>query len=218
MLNPPAAGRQAKQFMKISAEQLPHKIAFTGAGGVGKTKLIEAIEEQCESPSIGIVAEAARVYFRNNPTIPVAQRYDFEHQEKIQRMAMGLEEMALDPDLDYLFTDRSVFDAPVCVASAGDEKGAEILLGRAWLWVPGNSEISYSQIYVLDPSDVPFKRDAERTEGEATRQRQHEMFLEFFSSHGINHKLLSGTLDERTEKVLAELPQVLSESGFLKTE
>ena len=119
---------------------------------------------------------------------------------------MGAELTIHESRHDHVFTDRSVFDAAVCVASTGNKRGAKKLLKRVRPWVPGRSEISYSQIYVLDPADVPFENDDQRTEDEETRQRQHEMFLEFFASHDITHQLLSGTIDERTEKVLAELP------------
>lgn len=192
--------------MKSSSEHFAHKVAFTGAGGVGKTELLERVGAESPARSVGMVGEAARQYFLNHPEIPEFRRYDFYHQEIIQGMVIGAELAIHESHHDHVFTDRSVFDAAVCVASMGDKRGAKKLLKRVKPWIPGRSEISYSQIYVLDPADVPFENDAQRTEDEATRQHQHEMFLDFFSSHGIAHKLLSGTLDERTGKVLAELP------------
>lgn len=186
--------------------QNTHKVAFTGAGGVGKTALLKSIKKQFGGPSVGFIDEAARVYFKINPGIPEAERYSFEHQELIQSMVIGIERAAHFQELGYLFADRSVFDAAICVASTGDRKSAKKLLRRVKMWVPGSSDIAYSQIYVLDPVDVPFENDSERIEDEATHRLQHEMFLDFFRDHDINHKLLSGTLDERTEQVLAELP------------
>lgn len=183
-----------------------HKVAFTGAGCVGKTALLKSVKKHYGGSSMGFIDEAARVYFTVRPGIPEDERYSFEHQEVIQSMVMGLERIANDQELGCIFTDRSVFDAPVCVASTGDTAGAEELFERAQMWLPGKSKIAYSQIYVLDPADVPYKVDAIRKESEATRQRQHEMFLEFFDSHNITHKLLGGSLEERTETVLATLP------------
>ncbi|MBI1952225.1 ATP-binding protein [Candidatus Saccharibacteria bacterium] len=183
-----------------------HKVAFTGAGCVGKTALLNQVAKKSPGPSIGLVGEAARGYFKSHPGIPESQRYSFYHQERIQRMAMGAELAIHESRHDHVFTDRSVFDAAVCVASTGDRKGAKKLLRRVEMWLPGKSDIAYSQIYVLDPADVPFENDPQRTEGEATRQRQHEMFLEFFTRYDISHKLLSGSFEERTETVLAALP------------
>ncbi len=188
------------------SEQLTHKVAFTGAGGVGKTALLERMGEISPARSVGLVGEAARAYFRTNPRIPEVQRYAFYHQSRIQLMVMGLELEIHQSHHEHVFTDRSVFDAAVCVASTGDKRGAKKLLKRVKPWLPGKSEIAYSQIYVLNPADVAFENDNERTEDKATRQAQHEMFLDFFTSHDITHQLLSGTLDERTEQVLAELP------------
>ena len=194
--------------MKMPAEQFPLKVAFTGAGCVGKTALLDTVAGQCKSPSIGIVGEAARDYFVRRPELPEFRRYHRDHQENIQRMVMRREEMAFDLDIDYIFCDRSVFDAAVCVSSTGDAAGAKLLLKRAMAWIPGNSEVAYSQLYVLDPADVPFENDPVRTEDPETRWRQHETFLDFFTSNGIAHELLSGTVDQRTDIVLSNLPVI----------
>lgn len=185
-----------------------YKVAFTGAGCVGKTALLNVVGEKSPACSVGLVGEAARGYFEGHPGIPEDQRYGFYHQERIQRMAMGVELAIHESQHEHVFTDRSVFDAAVCVASTGDRRGAKKLLKRVRLWLPGNSDIAYSQIYVLDPTDVPFKNDSQRTEDEATRERQHEAFLEFFTKYNISYKLLNGTLDERTQQVLADLPEL----------
>jgi len=131
-----------------------YKVAFTGAGGVGKTKLVEGVGFRSPARSVDMVGEAARQYFLNNPGIPEDQRYGFYHQERIQRMVIGAELAIHESGHDHVFTDRSVFDAAVCVASAGNKRGAKKLLKRVRPWIPGNSEVAYSQIYVLDPADV----------------------------------------------------------------
>lgn len=185
-----------------------HKVAFTGAGCVGKTALLNVAGERFPARSVGLVGEAARGYFESHPGIPEDQRYGFYHQERIQRMAMGAELAIHESRHDHVFTDRSVFDAAVCVASTGDRRGSKKLLRRVEMWLPGKSEIAYSQIYVLDPADVSFENDSQRTESEATRQRQHEAFLEFFTRFDISHEILSGTLEERTIRVITNLPEL----------
>lgn len=185
-----------------------HKVAFTGASCVGKTALLNVVGERSPARSVGLVGEAARGYFEGHPGIPKDQRYGFYHQERIQRMAMGAELAIHESQHEHVFTDRSVFDAVVCVGSTGDRRGAKKLLKRVRLWLPGNSDIAYSQVYILDPTDVPFENDLQRTEDEATRQRQHEAFLEFFTRFGISHEILSGTLEERAIRVITNLPEL----------
>lgn len=185
-----------------------HKVAFTGAGCVGKTALLNVVGERSSARSVGLVGEAARPYFERHPDIPENQRYGFYHQERIQRMAMEAELAIHESQHDQVFTDRSVFDAAVCVASTGDRRGAKKLLRRVEMWLPGKSEIAYSQLYVLDPADVPFENDPQRTESEVIRQHQHEAFLEFFTRFGISHEILSGTLEERTIRVITNLPEL----------
>jgi predicted ATPase len=193
----------------ISPENPAYKVAFTGAGGVGKTALLGRMRAEPTEIIVGLIGEAAGSYFMANTDIPENQRYSYHHQSQIQQQAIQAELTAHEISYELIFTDGSVFDAAVCVASTGDEEGAQKLLRAADLWVPGNSDISYSQIYVLDPSDVHFENDDERKETAATRQRQHEEFLDFFTSYGIAHRLLSGTIEERADKVARALPFAL---------
>ncbi len=194
----------------MTGERPTHKVAFSGAGCVGKTALMEAVRFDVEAPWVGFIDEAARVYFSGTGSqIPLSRRDDFGPQSDIQTMAISSEEIANAQGLDVLFTDSSVSDAAVFVASTGDNEGAERLFERVRAWIPGSdSDIAYSRIYVLDPADVPYETDAIRQESLQTHQRHHQTFLDFFGSHGIAHQLLSGTLRQRTNTVLEGLPKI----------
>lgn len=191
-----------------------YKVAFSGAGCVGKTTLLNSLRDLELGRYVQFIGEAARAYYSTYPNIPLEVRDSFDHQCTIQQMGMDVELAAHYSTTsnfdrpDYVFTDSSVFDAPVFVAATGDEAGAEVLFNRAQMWLPGLSDISYSQIYILNPGDVAHENDDIRIEPPETRQQHHEMFVSYFSEHGIAFKLLGGSLEDRIEQVLSEIPAV----------
>ncbi len=180
---------------------MSEKISFVGAGGTGKTALINEIKlDFVGQNEVVFVEEAARQFFSMN-YIPESDRFAFTAQARIQAQALANEVEAESSWPRLVFCDRSVLDAPVYVAAHGDRVGGLKLLDRIKYWLP-----TYSRIFIMDPMGVPFKNDAVRKENENTRQHIHETFLEFFTEHGIPYRLLSGTIHER--KAAAEASMV----------
>jgi hypothetical protein len=95
-----------------------------------------------------------------------------------------------------IICDRSLLDASVYVFSSGDKAGADKLFDRVRFWIP-----TYTKLWLLDPTDVPYKQDAIRQESEEVRQGFHQAFLDFFRQKGVRYELLSGTVDERMKRV-----------------
>ena len=76
------------------------------------------------------------------------------------------------------------------------------LLDRVKFWLP-----TYNKFLLLNPTDVPYQTDEVRQESEQVRQGFHNAYLEFFEESGIPYELLSGTLEQRVERV----DEILSE-------
>lgn len=176
------------------------KDAFVGAGGVGKTEIMKCLDRE-HGGEIGIelVQEAARDYFTDHPEFRTDQeKFAYEPQSAIQMMALEREWAASRKKPKYTGCDRSVLDAPIFVTAIGDEARGLESLHRVKFWLP-----TYTNIYLLDPADVPHKTDEVRRESATMRQHLHETFLDFFASQGIAYQLLSGTVEERMAVVRA---------------
>lgn len=181
----------------MSSAENPLKIAFVGTSCVGKTTIIDHYERKYTNNSkVAFVPEAAREYFTANPIIPVDQRFGVKPQGEIQQLALRNEQAALHSGAEIIICDRSVLDAVAYVRGHGDKKGSEQLLKQIESWVP-----TYDAILLLDPADVPYQTDDIRQESIEVRQRNHEAFVEVFMEAGIEYELLSGTKEERIQRV-----------------
>lgn len=175
------------------------KVAFVGTSCIGKTTLLEACRTDLGDSAL-FVDEAAREWFTLHPD--ATDRFGVSAQGDVQALALQKERKAHARAASHLgrfsaiLCDRSVLDAPVYVHSQGDELGAQELLGRVRTWLP-----TYSRIFLLDPSDVPYVQDDIRAEDEATRQLFHDAFLGFFQDNELPYELLSGNPDERFNQV-----------------
>lgn len=171
------------------------KIAFVGTSSVGKTSLLwEYKKRMGKNPSIAFVHEAARDFFKDNPT--VKKRFAKDAQGKIQSLMLKREKKAHGSGAKIIICDRSVIDAVVYVRSTGDIEGARELLEKVRFWLP-----TYHKFFLLDPVDVIYEKDNVRQEDEGVRQAFHKAFLDFFQEYRIPYELLSGTIEERITKV-----------------
>lgn len=177
------------------------KIAFVGTSCIGKTTLIKACSAKLGDQAI-VVEEAAREYFTVHPE--VTERFGLEAQDAVQALALQKETAAAEgarvgiEDRPLILCDRSVFDAAVYLYSQRNIAGAEELFNRLRTWL---STHGYSKVFLLDPRNIPYETDEIRTESEATRQLFHDAFIEFFNLHNVAYELLSGTVDERLQRV-----------------
>ncbi len=180
----------------MSAEQRrPLKLPLVGAGGIGKTSVLEVFRGRFEKdPSVRIVDEVARDFFSQHPSI--VARFAVEPQGKIQTLVLRKERAAESDGARIILCDRSVIDAVVYVRAQGDRIGADELLRRVEFWLP-----TYHRFLLLDPDGVPFENDNVRKEQETEREQIHKSFLQFFDETALPYELISGSLDERIARV-----------------
>lgn len=211
------------------------KVGLTGTSCVGKSTLLRRVQTRLGAQCI-TVEEAARDYFRRDPNHlgavydpALGDRFSYAVQRAIQLKHMNRMADAssrADGILEGRVTvyrhltklaiveDRTPFDAAVYVAANGDRTGAENLLNEA-LWWAGPKP--YDHLYLLDPTDIPYVADAERTEPPAVRARIHQTFLDFFAEHDIPYTLLGGAEEERTANVLDDIQAVWTAGVTQKT-
>ncbi|OGH38198.1 MAG: hypothetical protein A3B44_00910 [Candidatus Levybacteria bacterium RIFCSPLOWO2_01_FULL_38_21] len=171
------------------------KVAFVGTSSVGKTSLLWEYKKRMKNnPSVAFVHEAARDFFKDNPT--VKKRFAKDASEKIQSLMLKREKKAHMSRAKIILCDRSVIDAVVYVKSTGDLEGARELLEKVRFWLP-----TYYKFFLLDPTDIIYEKDKIRQEDKKVRQALHKAFLEFFQESGIPYELLSGNIKERSAKV-----------------
>ncbi len=183
------------------------KFAFVGSSSVGKTALLEVYRKKYSgNPNVVFVEEAARIYFIEHSSMPLAERFAEQAQGQVQDLAIKTEQLAHGLGARLIFCDRSVLDAVAYVRSTGDRKGADRLLRKVEGWIP-----TYTGLFLLDPAGVPFANDEVRQENHDTRQRFHEAFIDLFESEGIAYELLSGTEQSRIQRV----DQVIKSSGII---
>jgi predicted ATPase len=174
------------------------KVAFVGAGGVGKTTLIERLQaDYIGDPTVTFIPEAARQFFEEHP-IPEAERFRYPAQRAVQGKAL-LNEIELPTrETRLTFCDRSVLDAPAYVLSTGDDEGAQDLFNRVSRWV-----CTYDRLFLLNLADVPHTNDETRFEDDDARHLLQDSFVSGFAMWGVDYELLGGTVEERLARVHA---------------
>jgi len=78
------------------------------------------------------------------------------------------------------------------------------LLDRVSDWLP-----AYRTILLCSPSGVAFASDHVRTEDCAARAHLHEAFVQLLADYRIPHAILSGTVDQRAERLVEEITKAL---------
>ncbi len=180
--------------MSIMAERVSKKIAFIGSSCVGKTALIDLYKAKYSNDNrVAFVNEAAPTYFINNPE---ADRFSEATQGNIQDLALDQESKKQRHGLLRTFCDRSVIDAPAYLLAYGNKEGSKRLLEKASFWLP-----SYDSLLLLNPADIPYKKDQIRTEEPEIREQLHEGFVTLLNDNDIRYQLISGTLAQRVRQV-----------------
>lgn len=169
-----------------------HKLAFIGTTCTGKTTLLETFHAD---PRIAVVPEAAREYFSSH-TVDIANRYSAAVQGALQELIIEQEKTTERLNRPILLCDRSVLDAVVYTDFGGDSRGADSLFVKAKPLIR-----TYERFWILDPAGIPHIQDLVRIEDETTRQLIHERFIRFLSERDIPFELLSGSRQERVDRV-----------------
>lgn len=169
------------------------KIALIGTCGAGKTAVWEKLKSEPPFPDSIFIEEAARAYFKSQQT---SVSHGFSAQWAIQTLVITNEQREQRRNPRLIVGDRSVLDAVVYSTINCDLMGARMLLDRVRYWIP-----TYSRLYLLDPEGVSYQADEIRTETPETREALHQGFLEVLTKNEITFELLSGTLEQRVERV-----------------
>lgn len=171
--------------------------AFSGAGCVGKTTLINLLKMHfVKNPEIGFIREACRDYFEANP-MSEEQRFSSGVQSAIQHLA--IQDLLGSFFYKHAYSDRSIFDAPAYLYALGHQDWAKVLLQRA---APMLSW--YEKIYLLSPEGIEHTNDSIRSESADTRTKLHNGIVEFFDLYEIPYRLLVGTPEQRLAAVWGE--------------
>lgn len=174
------------------------KFALIGTSCIGKTSLLEdlvvIIPKEFNKKTV-ISPEAARYYFS---TVHVRKPFSYRNQSAVQSLAKKFEQEAEAKNPDVILCDRSVFDAVAYVHAVGQAKDAQKLHDRMRDWLR-----TYDHLFLLDPKDVPYKKDEIRQESAETRQMFHDSFALLLGSSNLPFTLISGTERERVNQMLS---------------
>ena len=183
--------------MTHSPEQLSiPRIGLIGTACVGKSTVLNRLSERYGADSgVVFIGEVARPFFEAHPEIK--DRKHITVQELLMNKIIEAEAIAEQqrPTPRVLVMDRTPHCAPVNVASTGDYRGADRLLGAL-----DGRQASY-RLLLLDVEGVPFEGDGLRDEDITRRQKIHDTFLGYLGDHGIPFTLIGGTLMERVAQV-----------------
>ena len=165
------------------------KIALIGTSCVGKTSVANQIKKTLGEDKI--LNEGAREYFeRFKPT----NRFTLDHQQKIQDFVIDKEKRHSNNDI--LICDRSIICPIIYTRTNGDVTGSEFLYKRVIDWIP-----TYTNLLLLDPYEVPYKKDSVRNEQNSFRMKVHDEYIAFLQEKDIQYTLIKGSLAERIKKV-----------------
>lgn len=165
------------------------KIALIGTSCVGKTSVANEMKKIFGEERI--LDEGAREYFeRFKPN----ERFTLEHQREIQDFVIDKEKKLSNKDI--LICDRSIICPIIYTRANGDKKGSEFLYQRVIDWIR-----TYKKLFLLDPHEVPYKKDSVRNEAFSFRMRVHDEYVAFLREKDIQYTLIKGSLDERIKRI-----------------
>lgn len=164
------------------------KIALIGTSCVGKTSILDELKSVFRDHVF--INEVAREYFLRQKS---KNRFSFQDQKNIQDLAIRTEKNMTGK---IIICDRSVICPIIYTNAAGDVSGGRELFSRIKDWVP-----TYTQLLLLDPSEVPYKKDTVRNEDNLFRMKVHSEYLVFLAEKKIQYTLITGTRPERIAKI-----------------
>lgn len=171
------------------------KFAFIGAQSVGKTTMTNYFRSRFEgNPRVAILEEEAKKFFQSNPkTVDRSIRV----QEQIQDRVLAQEHAAHNnPETKLIIADRSVIDPVILTSIYDTPANTRRLLERVTGWLP-----TYTSFILLSPEGVPSEADEHRRETEEERLVIHNSFGEFCRENGLPVIEVSGTLQERKDRI-----------------
>lgn len=182
--------------------QRPYKIALIGSQCVGKTTTLQTLKKIfSNNTNVYFLDEGARIFFDTHPDI--ADR-GFGVQKRIQDFVLQREQQ-VDNAFQCIVTDRSVID-PIIMAQIWDSKQNAIRLYKnVESWIK-----TYSFFFILSPFGVTSLKDKHRKETMKERLIAHRLFISFCQEYHLPYKVVSGTLEEKIEKIKRKIDQVLN--------
>lgn len=167
-------------------------ISISGISASGKTSLCKLLQERgypVITPSASRLASGHKF-----PSMEAKDRFIFEtaHQQLVD--AQRISEATGKP----VFLDRSNFDNWTFRFIFGGD------LSYEQAFIEDIDALDY--IWILDPTGVPFVADGVRPEDMRKRDEWHGLMLYKADEFALPHDILSGTPQERLEKVLRALP------------
>jgi len=171
------------------------KIAIVGGSATGKTTLHKELEVVFEGNSdVVFVHESARQFFTENPD---KINFSLGVQEKILELVFENERKAVGKNPRLIVTDTSALEVMFYTKVQGDEMGAAHLLNRLESYIR-----TYDKFLLMNSVDVEFNNDAVRLEDKNTRDRIHQMLVDYYNYNQLKFELIVGTIPERRTKVV----------------
>lgn len=170
------------------------KFAIVGGSSTGKTTLLKLLEEAYQdNPDVVFVHESARQFFSENPD---QINFSLSVQEKILDLVFENEKKAEIGNPRLIVTDTSALEVMFYTRASGDEEGATQLMGKIENYIP-----SYDKFLLMNPIDVQFINDEIRLEDKETRDKIHQMLVDFYHHNQLKFELIAGTIPERKKRV-----------------
>lgn len=169
------------------------KIAVTGPPCSGKSTVLRDFVETFDGHAV-VAEEQARILLEG---VPVEERSTIEQQYRLVAAIEVEEERAARRGLPVL-CDRSVLDGVAYLRNAGRREEAEALFDHIRFWLP-----TYERFVVCSPEGIPYEQDGVRTEPPEFRDSLYRHLIETFNDYGIEFDLLTGSREERHERIVA---------------
>jgi NadR type nicotinamide-nucleotide adenylyltransferase len=164
------------------------RIVIIGPESTGKSTLCEQLSAHF---SCDYVPEYAREYLDKNGA-------DYSYED-VLRMAKGqlCSESELSEDIPFHFMDTNLYVFKVWI----EEK-----YKKEVSWIEDAIEMTRYDLYILCDIDLPWEEDEYREHGNPEdRLRLYNRYLELIKKDGTPYLIVSGSEEERLNKVLQEI-------------